>query len=229
MGEARTYRESMGWRIEGEYFMGCTCTAQVHWPIDGSMNDRNGACDSVSVFRITTGTYADEDLTGLKFAVLNFFPARLSTGTWHMGMVVDPDANDAQTTALEYIMRGIEGGPMSAVARMIGDYMGSDQGSIGYLEGERLFGAVEGRGSFTFTPTLEDGKPILAPSAMYVFAEHYKVGRSAGRVTAFGRSFTTDYGEYGTFSFSDANTGMEREFRPSRITGVYGTGSFDNR
>ena len=212
----------MEWKVAGEYFMGCTCTSQVHWPIDGSMRDGNGACESVSVFRINEGFYWDLDMAGAKFAVVNVFPQKLSTGAWHMGMIVDDRCSMGQIAGVEGMMRGTEGGPMSAVASMVGDYIGTDQASIGYLEGAHLFAAIEGRGSFTFSPTIVDGEPLPAPSAMWVFAEDYQVGRSNGRITAFGRNIAMNYGEYGRFSFNNEYTGMEREFRPSRIAGVYG-------
>ena len=128
----------------------------------------------------------------------------------------------AYVSLTEIVASGRLGRPMSAVASMVGDYIGTDQASIGYLEGAHLFAAIEGRGSFTFSPTIVDGEPLPAPSAMWVFAEGYKVGRSEGRVTAFGRHINMDYGEYGRFSFNNEYTGMEREFRPSRIAGVYG-------
>lgn len=215
----------MDWKITGEYFMGCTCTSQVHWPIDGSMRDSNGACESISVFRISEGFYWESDLSGVKFAVLNVFPAKLSTSSWVMGIIVDEEASPVQEAAIEAMMRGVEGGPMTSLRGMIGEYMGTDRGGIGYLDGESLFGAIEGRGSFTYKPSLVDGKPVPAPSAMWTFADEYKVGRSQGRITAFGRNFALDYGEYGRFSFNNEHTGMEREFRPSRITGVYGRGN----
>lgn len=214
----------MDWKAAGEYFMGCTCSGRVHWPIDGSMNDQNGACDSVSIFRFNEGFYDAIDLAGVRFAVFNFFPPKISSGNWRMGLVIDSGATDEQAAAVEPIMRGVEGGPMASVGMMIGDYMGNDRSSIGYLEGDRLFGVVEGRGNFTFRATMENGEPVLAPNAMFVFAEDYRIGRSEGKATAFGRAFTLNYGEYGRFSFNSNNTGMEREFRPSRIAGVYGPG-----
>lgn len=212
----------MEWKVSGEYFMGCTCTSEVHWPIDGSMRDRNGACESVSVFRIHEGFHWDSDMAGVKFAVVNVFPKKLSTSAWHMGVIVDVGLSLGQMNGVEGMMRGTEGGPMSAVAGMIGEYIGTDQGGVGYLEGNHLFAAIEGRGSFTFSPTIVDGEPLRAPSAMWVFAEDYKIGRSDGRITAFGRNIAMSYGEYGRFSFNNEYTGMEREFRPSRISGVYG-------
>lgn len=212
----------MDWRVAGEYFMGCTCSRQIHWPIDGSLSDANGACNSVSVFRFTEGQFGRADLTGVKFAVFNFFPPRISSGDWQMGIVIHDDASDAQSACVESIMRGQEGGPLSSLAELIGDYIGTDRGSIGLLEGLGRMAAIEGRGHFAFFPSLKAGQPIPAPSAMWTFAEHYEIGRSDGTLTAFGIQWSADYGEYGQFSFSSKNTGMEREFRPGRLGGIYG-------
>lgn len=212
----------MDWRIAGDYLMGCTCTRDVHWPIDGSLSDANGACRSVSAFRIAEGNYWEADLAGMSFAVFNFFPPKISSGDWQMGIVIVERASNQQVAGIEAIMRGTEGGPMSAVASLIGEYIGTDHGSIGWLEGERPYVAIEGRGHFTFFRTMVDGKPAPAPSAMWTFAEGYEIGRSEGRLSAFGRSFQTAYGEYGRFSFHSENTGMEREFRPSRLGGLFG-------
>ena len=203
--------------------MGCTCKADVHWPIDGSLRDGKGACNSISVFRINRGTYHDADLEGVTFAIFNFFPPKLSTGAWQMGLALEHSAADNQAAAVETIVRGVEGGPFAAAGYMVGDYMGSDRAWVRYDTGERSFGEVEGRGRFVFQPTLDiSGKPVLASNAMFAFAEGYKIGRSQGNIHSFGKSFAVDYGEFGTFSFNDETTGVEREFRPSRITAVYG-------
>lgn len=212
----------MDWRIAGDYLMACTCTREIHWPMDGSMSDANGACSSCSVFRIETGDYWGENLAGLMFAVFNFFPPKISTGDWQMGIVLEESVTDQQAAAVEAVMRGREGGSMAAVAGLIGDYIGTDQGSIGWLEGDRPYVAVEGRGRFTFFPTRREGQPIPAPNAMWAFAEHYEIGRAQGHLSAFGHAFQADYGEYGKFSFNANNTGMEREFRPSRLGGLFG-------
>lgn len=212
----------MDWRVSGEYLMACTCTRDVHWPIDGSLSDSNGACTSVTAFRIREGHYWDSDLSGMKYAVFNFFPARISTGDWQMGVVLEEDAGYGQTMGIEAIARGTEGGPMSALAGLIGEYIGTDRGAIGWLEGERPYLAIEGRGHFTFFPTLVDGVPVQAANSMWVFAEQYRIGRAEGRLTAFGRTLSAAYGESGTFSFTSENTGMEREFRPSRLGGIFG-------
>lgn len=212
----------MTWRCAGEYFMGCTCSRDIHWPIDGSLSDANGACRSVSVFRLGSGEFGRYDLSGLKFAVFNFFPPKISSGDWQMGVVVDDHASDGQVACVESIMRGQEGGPMSSLAELIGDYIGTDRASIGLLEGLGKMAAIEGRGHFAFFPTLQDGRPVPAPSAMWTFAEHYEIGRSDGTLSGFGVTWSAEYGEYGQFSFNSEMTGMEREFRPGRLGGIYG-------
>jgi len=213
----------MKWQISGEYTMGCTCKRDVHWPIDGSLRDRNGACDSVAVFLLSSGVYHGSDLAGVTFAAFNYFPKKISSGNWQMGIVMDRKAGDAQVAAVEAIVRGVEGGPFGATGHMVGDFMGTDLAGVEYSSGERPYGNVEGRGHFVFRPTLDSaGEPVQAPNAMFVFAEGYKIGRAQGNIRAFGKTFSVDYGEFGKFSFNDEITGIEREFRPSRITAVYG-------
>jgi len=203
--------------------MGCTCKRDVHWPIDGSLRDGTGACKSAAVFRLEDGDYHGEALDSLTFAIFNFFPQKISSGDWQVGVVVDRSASDLQTAGIEAIVRGVEGGPFGAVGFMVGDYMGTDLASVRYLERGSLCGDIEGRGNFVFQATLDNaGQPVLAPNGMFAFAEGYKIGRAQGNVRAFGRACAVDYGEFGTFSFNDETTGVERGFRPSRITAVYG-------
>ena len=209
--------------MSGEYVMGCTCKGDVHWPIDGSLRDGTGACASVAVFRIEQGTYHGADLGDATFAIFNYFPPKISTGPWQMGVVVDRGAEDAQIAAIETVVRGVEGGPFGAAGFMVGDYMGTDLAWVRYDSGERPYGEIEGRGHFVFRPTLDRaGEPVLAPNAMFAFSEGYKIGRAQGSLRSFGKGFSVDYGEFGTFSFNDEITGVEREFRPNRITAVYG-------
>lgn len=213
----------MRWQISGEYIMGCTCKADVHWPIDGSLRDGTGACDSIAVFSIDGGDYRGANLRGITFALFNYFPPKISTGAWQMGVVVDYDAEDSQVAAIETIVRGVEGGPFGAAGYMVGDYIGTDLAWVVYSNGERPYGQIEGRGHFVFRPTLDGaGEPVPASNAMFAFSEDYKIGRAEGNLRSFGKAFSVDYGEFGTFSFNDETTGVEREFRPSRITAVYG-------
>lgn len=201
----------MAWRISGSYVTCCSCTRETHWPIDGSLSDAAGECSSVAVFDVENGSFDDTDLSGVQFAIYNFFPPKLSTGYWNVGLVVDRDASDDQATAIERIVNGTSGGPFAATAFMVGEYFGMDRADIDYLAEGTPSANVDGRSAFKL-----EVSDASAPNAMFPFASEFRVGRTIGKNKAFGFTWEAGYGESGRFSFSNETMAVEAGWRTGR-------------
>jgi hypothetical protein len=76
------------------------------------------------VFRVDRGEYAGTRLDGLSFAVLLHTPGPMIQGNWTVGLIVDERASPAQREALTAIASGQDGGPMAALAPLIGRFAG---------------------------------------------------------------------------------------------------------
>jgi len=75
-------------------------------------------------FQIERGTYGKLSLDGLGFIVLGFTPEAMGKGNWSVGLIADERASVEQRDAITAIASGAAGGPMAALAGLIGKFLG---------------------------------------------------------------------------------------------------------
>ena len=75
-------------------------------------------------------------LDGLSFIVLLFSPKAMAEGDMTVGLIVDERASDAQVEAIGAIASGATGGPMAALAPLVGRMAGVEKRPITFeIEG----------------------------------------------------------------------------------------------
>jgi hypothetical protein len=160
-------------------------------------------CTGFIAFRVADGRLDDVDLSGVDFALYNYFPSNLTAGNWKVGLVVDSAATDQQASAMERILSGQEGGPFAALAQFFGEYLGMKRASVSITDTDKPTATIEGMSSTTFE-TLQgpDGRPTTVKNAMFGFAPEFAVGRGPGHSDAFGLKFEGSYGERANYAFS---------------------------
>lgn len=120
-----------GWHIEGEYMETCNCsyicpcigTNMTGMPTEGN-------CKAAVALKIDKGEKGGVRLDGLSFIVLLFSPGPMGDGNMKVGLIVDDAADDAQTEAIGAIATGAEGGPMEALAPLVGEIAGIEKRPI---------------------------------------------------------------------------------------------------
>ena len=113
------------WKISGDYFEACSCDSVCPCPTSGlAARPTQESCDAGLVFHVERGSYGPTTLDGLSFAVLLHTPGPMIAGNWTVGMIVDDKATPAQREALTAIGSGKGGGPMAAVAPLVGTFAG---------------------------------------------------------------------------------------------------------
>ena len=195
----------MTYTISGRYLASCSCALVCGCPVDAPPRDLSGGteCRGVAVFHITDGRLDDTDLSGVAFAFYNLFPSNLTAGNWKVGLVIDSDASDEQADAVGRILAGQEGGTFADLAPLIGDFLGTERGKVTLSDADKPALSVAGHSEVEFEAARGvDGTPTTVKNAMFGFAPEYKIGRSAGRSSAFGLSFEPSYGEAADFRFS---------------------------
>ena len=119
------------WKISGEYFEACNCDFVCPCPTSGlTARPTKGACDAGLVFRIERGAYDATSLDGLNFAVLLHTPGPMIQGNWTVGLILDERATAAQRDAITAIASGQAGGPMAAIAPLVGHLAGAEARAI---------------------------------------------------------------------------------------------------
>jgi hypothetical protein len=88
----------------------------------------------VLAFHITRGAVDDVDVAGRSVAVVADAPAKMLDGGWRVGLVIDDKASKEQADKLAGVFSGQMGGPMAALAPLIGEVLGIEQKSIEFRD-----------------------------------------------------------------------------------------------
>ncbi|WP_354683144.1 DUF1326 domain-containing protein [Cupriavidus necator] len=122
---------SATWNVSGQYYETCNCDF-VCPCLPGQLAARpsKGSCQFAMAFQIEHGQYNGVALDGLGFMVLGFTPEAMEKGNWSVGVIADKRANDAQRDAITAIANGTAGGPMAALAPLVGSFAGVESAEI---------------------------------------------------------------------------------------------------
>jgi hypothetical protein len=119
------------WTVAGEYYETCSCDF-VCPCILGQMavEPTQGWCTFAMGFRIDRGVFGALTLNGLGFVVLGRTPEAMGKGNWTVGVIVDERASAEQRDAITAIASGTAGGPMAALAGLVGNFAGAASAPI---------------------------------------------------------------------------------------------------
>ena len=138
------------WRIRGEIVLSCNCDVFCPCVVSlGTAKPSHGVCHTWYAINIHEGNAGRLKLDGLKVAVLMDVPGALADGGWTVGLYVDEKASPAKAKALEKILSGKAGGPISWFSIMIADFLGTKHVPISFEK--------EGRGWRVGIPKIIDG------------------------------------------------------------------------
>ncbi|HEY2387012.1 MAG TPA: DUF1326 domain-containing protein [Candidatus Binatia bacterium] len=119
------------WSIEGEYLEACSCRYLCPCVTsNATARASEDFCDFAMTYRIDAGGYGGVDLQGVTFVVVAQSQAVMAAGGWIVGLIVDEAASAAQADAIAAIVSGRAGGPMAALAPLIGEFRGVERHPI---------------------------------------------------------------------------------------------------
>jgi hypothetical protein len=119
------------WRIDGQYFETCNC--KFICPCISSnltANPTESDCKAAITMRIDRGQKDGVTLDGLSFIVLLHAPKAMIEGNMTVGLIIDERATDEQVAAIGAIASGSAGGPMAALAPLVGRMAGIEKRPI---------------------------------------------------------------------------------------------------
>jgi hypothetical protein len=126
----------MAWRLEGTYFEACNCN--VVCPCGGSsflLPADNERCLVAFAFNVESGEIEGVDVGGLSLILVGDAPGRMIDGNWRIGVIMDERASQDQAEALGAVFSGQKGGPMEALAPLMGEQLGMETAAIDYSNG----------------------------------------------------------------------------------------------
>jgi hypothetical protein len=123
------------WNIKGQYMETCNCTllCPCIWS-NLAARPTEGVCEAVVALRIDQGEKDGVKLDGLSFVVMLHSPGPMGQGNLTVGLIVDDKANDQQVDAIRGIATGEAGGPMAALAPLVGKVAGIEKRPIRFTQ-----------------------------------------------------------------------------------------------
>ena len=123
----------MSWNISGQYMETCNCTLLCPC-ITSNLTARptEGDCKAALALRIDKGAKDGVKLNGLSFVVVMHSPGPMAEGNLTVGLIVDQTASEQQVEAISAIATGAAGGPMAALAPLVGRIAGVERRPISF-------------------------------------------------------------------------------------------------
>src|SRR5512140_658701 len=124
------------WQISGQYMETCNCTLLCPC-ITSNLTARptEGDCKAAVTLHIDKGAKDGVKLDGLSFIVMMHSPGAMGQGNMTVGLIVDDKASDQQVEAISAIATGSAGGPMAALAPLVGRIAGVERRPIQFESG----------------------------------------------------------------------------------------------
>jgi hypothetical protein len=119
------------WNISGQYMETCNC-AMLCPCITSNLSARptEGDCKAAVALRIDKGAKDGVTLDGLSFVVMLHSPGAMAEGNLTVGLIIDEAASEQQVEAISAIATGAVGGPMAALAPLVGRIAGVERRPI---------------------------------------------------------------------------------------------------
>jgi hypothetical protein len=113
------------WRIEGQYMETCNCSYLCPCiPSHLTAKPTQGDCKAAIGMRIDKGAKDGVKLDGVGFVVWLHSPGPMAEGNITIGLIIDDKASEQQVEQVTAIATGAAGGPMAALAPLVGKVAG---------------------------------------------------------------------------------------------------------
>ena len=124
----------MSWNVTGDYFETCSCELMCPCNLSFDHGATYDFCRVTLVFSVRQGTVEGTDVAGCTVALIADTPKVMTEGNWRVGVFIDDGATDEQFDKLVQVFSGQIGGPMAALAPLIGEILGVRRAAINVEE-----------------------------------------------------------------------------------------------
>jgi hypothetical protein len=120
----------MAWNLKGSYVETCSCELMCPCNLSFDHGATYDFCRVTLVFNIREGSVDGTDIAGAKVAIIADTPKIMTEGNWRLGVFVDESVSDEQFDKLVQVFTGQLGGPMAALAPLVGEVLGVERAAI---------------------------------------------------------------------------------------------------
>jgi hypothetical protein len=185
----------MSWSIRGSYAETCSCELMCPCLVSMDHGATYDYCRVTLVFNIKEGEVEGTDVSGLKVAAIADSPKIMTQGNWRLGVFIDANANDEQADKLLGVFGGQLGGPMSALAPLVGEMLGVERVPIevvddGVRHTVRVGDAIEFEIEDIVPFGKENGEPVRFDGMFHPVGSNLTMAEAKrSRIDAFGISY----------------------------------------
>jgi hypothetical protein len=197
----------MSWSLDGSYFESCSCEVVCPCTASLSYGATYDRCKVALVFRVENGDIEGTDVGGNTVVAVADTPKVMTEGNWRLGLFIDEAASDEQAEKLGAVFSGSMGGPMAALAPLVGENHGLERAPIDYqVDGlqhsVKIGDAVDLEVEDIVPFGVETGEPARMTGIFHPVSSELTVAHATrSKVDAFGLQFETKAG-FSKSSFS---------------------------
>ena len=185
----------MSWNLRGSYAETCSCELMCPCNLSFDHGATYDYCRATLAFDIREGEVDGTDVRGRRVVTIIDTPKVMTDGNWRLGMYVDDQATDEQFDKLVKVFGGQLGGPMGALAPLVGEIVGVERASIdmrddGLLHSVRVGDAIDFEIQDIVPFGVETGQPVRFAGAFHPVAPDLTMAEARrSRINAFGISY----------------------------------------
>jgi hypothetical protein len=182
----------MAWNLKGNYVETCSCELMCPCNLSFDHGATYDYCRVTLVFDIREGDVEGTDIGGLKVAIVADSPKVMTEGNWRLGVFIDEQASEEQGEKLVQVFSGQLGGPMGALAPLIGELLGVERARIevqddGLRHSVRIGDAVDFEVEDIVPFGVETGQPVRFDGMFHPVASDLTMAEAKrSSISAFG-------------------------------------------
>jgi hypothetical protein len=185
----------MSWNLTGSYIETCSCELMCPCNLSFDHGATYDFCRVVLVFNIREGEIEGTDIGGLKVAAIADTPKVMTDGNWRLGVFIDERASDEQTGKLVQVFGGQLGGPMAALAPLVGEMLGVERAAIevhddGLRHSVRVGDVIDFEVEDIVPFGVQTGEPVRFSGMFHPVASNLTMAEAKrSRINAFGITY----------------------------------------
>jgi hypothetical protein len=185
----------MSWSLKGSYAETCSCELMCPCNMSFDHGATYDYCRVTLAFNIREGEIEGTDVSGLKVVAIADTPKVMTEGNWRIGMFVDEHATDEQMQKLTGVFGGQLGGPMAALAPLVGEMLGVERAHIEIVDDAlrhsvRVGDAIDFEIEDIVPFGIETGEPVRLTGLFNPVASELTAAEATrSQISAFGIEF----------------------------------------
>ena len=182
----------MAWKLKGQYLENCSCDVPCPCTVSLDLGADRDRCNAFLVFDVESGEVDGVDVSGLTVAAVGDTPKVMSEGNWRLGVLIDANASDEQAEKLGAVFGGQLGGPMEALAPLIGEQLGVERMAMEVSHENGTHRVKVGDDGEVAVEEIvpwgkENGEPAKLTGIFHPAGEEFTIAKATtSRVSAFG-------------------------------------------